>query len=68
MTEKSTYQLLMVRFWNEENGSDPFWRCRVKNVRTGQEVGFVTPEAFLEFLEDQIQTHSETIAPKRKTK
>ncbi len=65
VTEKSTYQLFMVRFWHEENDQKMIWRCRVKDVRTGQEIGFTSPDDLWAFLQKQMPVDSSSSHPER---
>jgi len=46
------YQAFLIRTWAEDCQEKDTWRCRVQNVQTGKQHGFVTVDDLLDFLND----------------
>ena len=54
MSNQSPYRLLTIRCWQEDDGGKIVWRCRVKNIQTGEIFGFTSQDELLSFLSTQI--------------
>ncbi len=53
MDEKPHYFSFLLRLWLAGTGDQPQWRASLEDTRTGERVGFASPEALYGYLDQQ---------------
>ncbi len=53
---KGDYLSYLLRLWRENDEDRPVWRASLKQVQTGEQVGFTSLEGLFGFLREETNT------------
>jgi hypothetical protein len=52
--QSRAYLSYLLRLWQVDGQEKPLWRASLKNVHTGDQVGFASPEELFAFLQSEM--------------